>query len=82
MKKIKADFLQNATNVYRTEKFIVKQNIGILYHEKLYNVLFSFDTYYRRTPQRDMDYELSFHKRQPPNGKRIPTAMHTRIYVD
>lgn len=82
MRRNTADFLLNATNVYRTEKFIVKQSIGILYHEKRYNVLFSYDTYYRRTPQRDMDYELSFPMRQPLNGKRIPTAMHTRIYVD
>lgn len=42
MRKIKADFLQNATNVYRTKKFIVRQNIGILYHEKLdINQIFS-----------------------------------------
>lgn len=82
MKKIKVEIFRNTTNIYRTEKYIVEQNIGILYHKKLNNVLFSYDTYYRRTPQRNIDYELSFPKRQPPNGKRIPTAMHARIYVD
>lgn len=44
------DFLKHASNVYRTPHFIVKQRIGILFGKEDHNVLFSRDTYYRRTP--------------------------------
>ena len=76
------DFLQDATNVYRTANYIVKQHIG--YKPDLYenDVLFSHDTYYARTPKREREYEEVFADRIRINGKRIRTAMYSRTYVE
>lgn len=76
------DFIQGATNVYRTENYIVKQHIGIkpdLYEN---DVLFSHDTYYARTPKREREYEECFADRIRKDGKRIRTAMYSRTYVE
>ena len=43
------DFLYDANNFYRTRDYIVKQVIGVRLSDELNNVVFSFDTYYRRT---------------------------------
>ena len=51
------DFLYEANNVYRTKNYIVKQIIGVRCSEHENNVIFSFDTYYRRTAERDKIYE-------------------------
>ena len=45
MSKRTPDFMMNASNVYRTEHFIVKQRVGVLYSTTDYNVLFSRDIY-------------------------------------
>ena len=42
----------------------------------------SRDTYYRCTPKRDREFEAAFADRKNVNGKRIPTAMYTREYID
>ena len=52
------DFIKDATNVYRTKGYIVKQVIGIQYDCKENNVVFSYDTFYKRTPKRDKEYEI------------------------
>ena len=52
------DFIKDATNVYRTKGYIVKQVIGIQYDCKENNVVFSHDTFYKRTPKRDKEYEI------------------------
>ena len=39
------EFLENATNVYRTKKYIVKQNACFEYNEIGNNRVFSEDTY-------------------------------------
>ena len=39
------DFIKDATNVYRTKGYIVKQVIGIQYDCKENNVVFSHDTF-------------------------------------
>ena len=54
------DFIKDATNVYRTKGYIVKQVIGIQYNCKENNVVFSHDTFYKRTPKRDKEYEIFF----------------------
>lgn len=54
------DFIKDATNVYRTKGYIVKQVIGIQYDCKENNVVFSHDTFYKRTPKRDKEYEIFF----------------------
>ncbi len=75
------EFLVDATNVYRTREYIVRQQIT-LHDGVLGGYLLSRDTYYRCTPQRDREFEKVFSDRINVNGKRIPTAMHKRAYVD
>ena len=52
------DFIKDATNVYRTKGYIVKQVIGIQYDCKENNVVFSHDTFYKRrqSATRNMRY--------------------------
>lgn len=82
MNNANPDFMQSATNVYRTKNFIVKQTIGIQYGVKSDNLMFSDDTYYVRTPERDAQYMSLFAGKHNPNGRRIATAMNSRKYID
>lgn len=82
MNKEALDFIKNATNVYRTKNFIVKQVIGIQYSGVENNVVFSRDTYYARTKKRDAEYELVYCSRRNVNGKRLPATMYSREYID
>ena len=71
------EFLQgDATNVYRTREYIVKQSVTLHFDERYGAVLYSNDTYYRCTPFRDREYEAVFANRAHINGKRIHTAMY------
>ena len=74
------DFMKNATNVYRTPHFIVKQRVGVLYSHTDYNVLFSRDIYYHRTAQRDAEYEAAFAKREDIEGRRLSVSTYIREY--
>ena len=74
-------FLQGADNVYRTPYFIVKQVMVIHRHARERNVLTSHDTYYRRTPIRDLAYDLAFRGRRHIDGRRLPSTNYTRTYV-
>ncbi len=76
------DFLYEANNVYRTKNYIVKQIIGVRCSEQENNVIFSFDTYYRRTAKRDKAYEKYFRERKNKDGRRLPTTMYVRTYVE
>ena len=76
------DFLYDANNVYRTENYIVKQVIGVRLSDELNNVVFSFDTYYHRTKKRDKIYEKAFAARKNIDGKRLPTTMYARTYIE
>lgn len=76
------EFVYGATNVYRTRFYIVKQCMGIKYSEKENNVMFSHDTYYRRTKSRDREYGAYYRERKNPEGKRLPATMYARRYVD
>ena len=78
--KQRAEFLKGASNVYRTRHFIVRQRLGLLYNDEESNQLISRDTYYSRTPERDAEYEIRFHKRIKIDGKRIPTNVTVREY--
>ena len=69
------EFIKDATNVYRTKDFIVKQVIGIQYGCKENNAVFSHDTFYKRTSQRDCEYEIIFCHRRHINGKRLPLTL-------
>jgi len=82
MKTIMPDFMIGATNVYRTQYYIVKQNFGIKINPGENNMTFSHDTFYVRTKQRDAEYELIFCNKKHIDGKRLPTTMYARQYVD
>lgn len=75
------DFLKDATNVYRTKHFIVKQVIQIKYDTREDNIVCSHDTFYARTKDRDEVYEALFCNRKNINGKRLPTTMYARTYI-
>ena len=75
------EFLIDATNVYRTREYIVRQQI-MLHDGPFGSYLMSRDTYYRCNAQRDREFEKAFSDRINVNGKRIPTAMHMREYID
>ena len=76
------DFMIDAMNIYRTRDFIVKQVIGISYSDVENIAVISNDTFYRRTKKRDREYERIFWERKHINGKRIPSTMYARTYVD
>ena len=74
-------FLKDATNVYRTKHFIVKQVIQIKYDKREDNIVCSYDTFYARTKDRDEVYEALFCNRKKINGRRIATTMYARTYI-
>lgn len=80
MKK-RPDFMKEASNVYRTPCFIVRQRLGLLFNDEESNELISRDTYYARTPERDAEYEATFHKRIKIDGKRIRANVTAREYT-
>lgn len=82
MKRKLPEFMKDADNVYRTRDYIVKQRVGVRYDKKENNIIFSYDTFYRRTKKRDAEYEQIFFERKRIDGKRLPTAMYARTYID
>lgn len=77
------DFLQNADNVYRTENYIIKQKVHICRNSAKEVQIMSEDTYYLRTFKRDCEYESVFRaERSNLDGKRFPTTMHIKRYVE
>lgn len=76
------DFLYDANNVYRTKNYIVKQVIGVRTSDEENNIIMSFDTYYRRTKKRDKIYERAFASKKHIDGKRLPSTMYSRKYID
>ena len=76
------DFLYDANNVYRTKNYIVKQVIGVRTSDEENNIIMSFDTYYRRTKKRDIIYERAFASKKHIDGKRLPSTMYSRKYID
>ena len=75
------DFLENADNVYRTKRYIVKQEIDLEVDSLYDNMMVSHDTYYLRTAARDAKYDNVFRGKVNLNGKRVATGMSTRRYV-
>ena len=49
------EFLKDATNVYRTKNYIVRQVIGLEYDSVEGANLCSYDTFYLRTKARDAE---------------------------
>ena len=76
------EFMADATNVYRTRYYIVRQKIELRDDPEFGRYLFSADTYYLCTPKRDREYESVFAGSFARNGRRICTPMYVRRYVD
>ncbi len=72
------DFLDDATNVYRTEEFIVKQHLSYITDIDGRTRIMSVDTYYSRTKMRDALYEQLFLT----EGRRLHSSMYSRTYIE
>ncbi len=82
MKQFIPDFLQDADNVYRTKHFIVKQVMEIHENSVENNSVISYDTYYRRSLKRDLAYNMAYQDKANLDGKRLPSTIYTRTYVE
>lgn len=81
MKRV-PDFVVGADNVYRTNQFIVKQSLRVQFDDIEGNAVVSNDVFYKRTKRRDYEYEQIFGDRKRIDGKRLPSTMYARKYVD
>ena len=75
------EYLKDATNVYRTKKYIVRQIIRFEYDAREGANFCSYDTLYLRNEKRDADYEMTFKARRHMDGKRLRTGLCTSNYV-
>ena len=75
------DFLDNATNVYRTKNYIIKQKIYIKTDIFCNILLFSDDFYYLRTRQRDFAFDIVFRNRQVKDGYRLHSNSYSKRYI-
>ena len=80
--KMADEYLAQVTNVYRTREYIVFQEIGIIDEPEAGTYLYSYDTYHRRTMQKDREYEKAFKDRAHIDGNRIPVSTYVREYVE
>lgn len=81
MKKDLLDFMIDATNVYRTKKYIVKQNLYLDYEIDNSSILYSKDVYYLRNKKIDKLFNLIFQDRQHIDGKRVHSTSYSRKYI-
>ena len=77
-----SNLLNDAVNVYRTRKYIVKQILVIRESPTEQNILFSEDTFYKRTKTRDKEYNIIFKDKGNIDGKRLPSTSYSRRYVN
>lgn len=82
MKNLIPDFVINADNVYRTKNYIVRQVIVLDNTTVEDNSITSYDTFFKRTKLRDHQYELLHADKVNINGKRLPSTMCSKKYVD
>ena len=75
------EFCEDAVNVYRTKRYIVKQDISVEMTDSGDTIIFSNDVFYERTKIRDKQYEHIFAERKNMNGKRLPSTSYTRKYI-
>ena len=76
------DFLKDATNVYRTKNYIVKQDLYMDINIDGQEYLYSKDTFYIRNKKLDKLYEKFFSSRANIDGKRIKCTSHSRNYIE
>lgn len=79
---VEVDFMANQDNVYRTKHYIVSQKISIVKNKygDCYSV--SNDRFYVRNEKRDYLYETIFLGKTNINGRRLPTLVSTRNYIE
>ncbi len=75
------DFLKDATNVYRTKKYIVRQIIEVNYDAHEGANVCSYDTFFYRNAKRDAEYEMTFKARRKIDGKRLRAGLSSSCYV-
>ncbi len=76
------DFVDGADNVYRTDNYIVKQEVNVVGNDCGEALTFSQDTYYLRTEERDSYYRILFAERKDLEGRRVSVSTYIRKYVD
>ena len=76
------DELELANNAYRTEKYIVTQQIAFEKSEMAGSRLTSDEVFYERNRERDLVFEKVFANRTNINGKRLRVTMYSRRYVN
>lgn len=75
------DFVKDATNVYRTKNYIVKQQLIIKDCGICGMQTFTSDTFYVRTPEREEIFNKLFKGCVFPEGKRLPATAYVRTYI-
>ena len=76
------EFIIGADNVYRTAEYIVKQSLSLQFDDSEGNFVVSNDVFYKRTKRRDNEYEQIFSDRKDIDGRRLPSNMYARKYID
>ena len=76
------DLFAGADNVYLTPNYIVIQQIIVTEVGLKEAEIVSYDTYIRRSKSRDFAYHLSYHDKQVFCGRRLPSTLYTRTYID
>lgn len=76
------DFIVDATNVYRTSHYIVRQIVSPKNLDDGTVGMVSCDTFFTRNKLRNEQYEILFENRKRIDGKRLPSTLCTRHYVD
>lgn len=76
------DELEVANNVYRTQEYIVTQELSIRENEFDGPLICSIDIFFKRTKERDATYENAFKNRIHRDGKRMKSDMYSRHYID
>ena len=73
-------FAENAHNVYRTEHFIVRQQLKVQVSADGVSTLVSVDTFFPRCFFTDSLYDSYYSKRENIDGKRMPCQKQIRTY--
>jgi len=76
------DTISKSTNVYRTKYFIIAQEIELQLDDYENNAVVSHDIFFHRNKIRDKQFENFFKDRKNINGKRLPTTMYSRSFVE
>ena len=74
--------IEQAHNIYRTKHFIVAQILSVEHSKTQVSNTLSTDRYFRRTKQRDRDFEKYLLTLPSDKVKRLPSTMYTRTYID